>query len=257
MNTRTDNQSLVSFFIWIVIFSVPFWLMGMMIQVELPIKLPLSALMAFNPMIVALIFTYRAEGMVGVKALLGRIFDFKRIQQKKWYAVIFLFMPIIASVEFAIIVLFRDDITDVQLPILVGIPMFLLFFIAACGEELGWQAYGYDRLSNGRSALEAGIILGVIWAVWHVIPYIQTSDTLIWVFWQCMVTILLRILIVWVYVNTGKSAFSAIVFHAMINVSAFLFPNYGSYYDPFVATLVVGVAVLVIVAVWGRTLTTP
>ncbi|HRF98388.1 MAG TPA: hypothetical protein PLZ51_24435, partial [Aggregatilineales bacterium] len=91
-------------------------------------------------------------------------FDFKCIQQKKWYAVIFLLMPIIASVEFGLIVLFRDDITDIQLPILIGIPMFLLFFIAACGEELGWQAYGYDRLSNGRSALEAGIILGVIWA---------------------------------------------------------------------------------------------
>lgn len=248
------NSSPIPFLVWVFILSVPFWIMGMAIQVELPIPLPLSALMAFNPMIVALILTYRADGMAGVKALLKRVFDFNRIQQQRWFFIIFLMMPILSTLQFFIIATISEDVTDIQLPILVGIPMFILFFIAACGEELGWQGYVYERLANGRSALTTALILGVIWAVWHIIPYTQTSDTLTWVVWQCAVTVWLRILMVWVYVNTGKSLFSAIVFHTMINVSAFLFPNYGSYYDPFIATMVVMSVALVIIGVWGKTL---
>jgi hypothetical protein len=228
--------------------------MGMAIQVELPIPLPLSALMAFNPMLVALFLTYRADGMMGVKALLRQIFDFNRIPRKRWLWVIFLMMPILSTIQFFIVATIWEDVTDVQLPILVGIPMFILFFIAACGEELGWQGYAYERLAQGRSALITALILGVIWAVWHVIPYTQTSDTLTWVVWQCAVTVWLRVLIVWVYVNTGESLFSSIVFHTMINVSAFLFPNYGSYYDPFIATMVVMSGALVIIGLWGKTL---
>lgn len=255
MNPSTKTQtSPIAFFVWVFIISVPFWIIGMAIQVELPIKLPLSALMAFNPMLVAIALTYRTDGMAGVKALLRRVFDFTRIQHKRWLWVIFLMMPILSIIQFFIVSTISEDVTDVQLPILVGIPMFLLFFIAACGEELGWQGYAYERLAQNRSALTTGLILGVIWALWHVIPYFQTGSSLTWVVWQCAVTVWLRVLMVWVYENTGKSLFSAIVFHTMINVSAFLFPNYGSYYDPFIATMVLMSVALVIVGLWGKTL---
>jgi len=255
VNSPIQHQTTaVRFFAWVFIISIPFWVIGMMIQVNLPIKLPLSALMAFNPMLVALILTYRVDSMEGVKALLRRIFDFGRIQRKRWFFIFFLMMPILATIQFFIVSTIGEDVTDIQLPILVGIPMFFLFFIAACGEELGWQGYGYERLANKRSALETGILLGIIWALWHVIPYFQTGSSLTWVVWQCVVTVWLRVLIVWIYVNTDKSVFSAIVFHTMINVSAFLFPNYGSYYDPFIATVVVMGVVLVIVGLSGKSL---
>jgi hypothetical protein len=47
-----------------------------------------------------------------------------------------------------------------------------------------------------------------------------------------------RILIVWIYNNTGRSVFAAIEFHATANVSQFSFPNYGSHYDPLVVGLI-------------------
>lgn len=62
--------------------------------------------------------------------------------------------------------------------------------------------------------------------------------------------------IVWLYNNTGKSILAGILFHAMINVSEFSFPNYGSHYDPFISGIIFGVAVAIVVFLWGpRTLT--
>jgi len=48
---------------------------------------------------------------------------------------------------------------------------------------------------------------------------------------QCLFTVAPRVLLVWIYNNTGKSVFAETVCHAMSNVRIFL-PNYGSYYDP-------------------------
>jgi len=43
----------------------------------------------------------------------------------------------------------------------------------------------------------------------------------------------MRIVIVWLYNNAGKSLFAAILFHALINVIRSLtYPTVGSDYDP-------------------------
>jgi hypothetical protein len=75
------------------------------------------------------------------------------------------------------------------------------------------------------------------------------------VFWQSLNSIGLRVLIVWLFLNTGMSIFAAVLFHTMINVSEFAYPVYGSHYDPFLTTLVVAGVVVVVALVWGRTLT--
>src|SRR5215207_7524402 len=48
-------------------------------------------------------------------------------------------------------------------------PMFplLLIFDGPLGEEPGWRGYALPRLQAGRSALVASLVLGVIWAFWH------------------------------------------------------------------------------------------
>ena len=56
---------------------------------------------------------------------------------------------------------------------------------------------------------------------------------------------------VWIYNNTGRSILAVILFHAMINESEMMFPNLGSYYDPFVPFLILTVAAVAVVFVWG------
>jgi hypothetical protein len=44
---------------------------------------------------------------------------------------------------------------------------------------------------------------------------------------------------------------AAIVFHATSNVSQFLFPNYGSHYDPFIAGLTLTLTAAGVAVLWG------
>jgi uncharacterized protein len=105
-------------------------------------------------------------------------------------------------------------------------------------------------------ALKASTVLGAVWALWHLWPYIQTGNGPAWVMWQSLGSIPLRILIVWLYNNTGKSILAGILFHAMVNVSEFSFPNYGSHYDPFISCIIFALVAAIVVFLWGpRTFT--
>ncbi|MEJ7740710.1 MAG: CPBP family intramembrane glutamic endopeptidase [Chitinophagaceae bacterium] len=144
------------------------------------------------------------------------------------------------------------SIPDPQTPLFAALIFFFIFLIGAIGEEIGWMGYVIEPLQNRWGAFKAGIIIGTIWAIWHIIPYLQAHQTPRWIVWQCISTVALRIIIIWFYNNTGKSVFVAVLFHAMINISMFLFPNYGSHYDPFVGAMFLGLTVVIIVFLWGR-----
>ena len=95
----------------------------------------------------------------------------------------------------------------------------------------------------------------LVWAAWHVVPLVQASRASDWIAWWALGTVATRVLHTWLYNNTGKSVFGAIVFHAMTNVSWQLFPNNGSHYDPRITALVVTfIAVLVTFRWSARTL---
>lgn len=93
----------------------------------------------------------------------------------------------------------------------------LVFLIAATCEEMGWSAYAVDPLQDRWDAIRASLLIGGVWAAWHIIPWLQVR-TLPWVAWQCLFTVAARVLIVWIYNGAGRSVPAAIIFHAMINV---------------------------------------
>ncbi len=74
--------------------------------------------------------------------------------------------------------------------------------------------------------------MGSLWAIWHWPSSIQRGDTATWIAFGFLGSVGLRILIVWLYNNTGESVFAAITFHAMANVGKTVFPGGVSYYDP-------------------------
>jgi membrane protease YdiL (CAAX protease family) len=255
MNASTPSKrSPLKFFILTFSLSIPFWLMGSIAEQKLPLpfNLPVGALVLVCPMIAALILVYMENRSNGVKQLLKRAFDFKRIKRKIWYVPIFFMMPGIIVLEYGLMKLMGISVPNFQFPVLMLPVFFVLFFIGAIGEEIGWTGYATDPLQDRWNALEAGLILGTVWAIWHMTPYIQTHNTPIWVVGQSASTVLLRVLIVWIYNNTGKSLFAAIAFHASVNVSELvLFPIYGSYYDPFIAFIIMAITVAIVIFLWG------
>ena len=142
-----------------------------------------------------------------------------------------------------------------QFSALAAVGLFLGFIVGGAGEELGWSGYTIDRLQRRWTALQASVLVGLVWAAWHIIPLLQAHRRWSWIAGWCLSTVALRILIVWVYNNTDKSVFGAILFHAMSNVGWQLFPNQGSHYDPRVTGPILAVAAAVVTVVWGpRTL---
>lgn len=250
----SSKRSALKFFLLVFIISAPFFLIGSIAEQKLPLpfNLPVGALVLVCPITVALILVYRENGSDGAKQLLKRSFDYKRIKSKIWYVPIFFLMPGIIVLEYGLMKLMGTPVPNFQFPVLMLPVFFALFFIGAIGEEMGWTGYATDPLQDRWTALEASLILGTVWAIWHVTPFVQAQYAPIWVFWKSASTVLLRVLIVWIYNNTGKSLFAAIAFHAMANVSELvLFPIYGSYYDPFIAFIIMAITVTIIIFLWG------
>ena len=164
-------------------------------------------------------------------------------------------MPGVMAVAYGLTHWLGSPLPTPQVPVLTVLGMFLAFFVGALGEELGWSGYVTDPMQSRWSALQASLLLGLVWAAWHVIPYMQAQRSAAWIGGAILFTVATRILMVWLYNNTGGSVFGAALFHAMLNVSWFVFPIYGSYLDPRIGALVAIFLAAFVTALWGpRTL---
>ena len=180
-----------------------------------------------------------------------KVFDHKRIKQKIWYVPITFLLPVAYVLTYGVMRLMGLSLpADPYIPFLMVPLLFVLFFILAIGEEVGWTGYVTDPLQERWSALTTGIILGLVTALWHFVPLIQMGLTPTWIVWWILGTIALRILTVWLYNNTGRSLFAAIVFHATSNVSFAVFPNHGSHWDPAVAGAITAIVAVIVTFLW-------
>lgn len=244
-----DKPALIPFFVLVFVFLIPFLVLGEFYPVELLPGLPISALGAFMPALAALILMYAQEHLSGVRQLLGRSFDFRRIRNPMWFLLILLLNPAIAVFAYGIMRLTDTPLPDPTPWTFAVLPLLILFFIAALGEEIGWTGYATEPLLQRWGTLATGLVLGAIWTVIHFIPLTQAHRSVEWIAWWSLGTISYRLIMTWLYVNSGRSLFGAAVFHALINVAWQLFPNSGSHYDPRIFSLLAfafGIAIYII-----------
>ena len=210
-NQASLNKLALRFFSIVFALSIPFWILGYIAPDTtnlLPIKLPISALMTFCPLIAATILVYKKQKMLGIKQLLKISFDFKKIKDKKWYLLVIFLMPVIALLSYWYMKMTEGILPEYQISPLSVVIFFVVYFIGAIGEELGWSGYMIEPLQNRYGALKASLLLGIIWAFWHIIPWSQAHQTTTWIVWQCIATVFLRVIMVWIFNNTGKSVFA-------------------------------------------------
>lgn len=240
------------FFLLVILLSMPFYLLGAtgLRMPGLP-SLPASALMAFVPMIAALMLVCRQRDAGAALALLKAAVDVGRHRGAGWLLIALLFMPLVCMFEFGVLRLTGSVVPLPQIAPGAALLLFTAFFIGAIGEEVGWQGYAYPSLRTRQGALRAAVVLGTAWALWHIVPFIQLGRSPQWIFWHSLSAVALRVIIVWLFENARQSIFVAVLFHTMINVSWALFPIAGSYYDPFVTFVILALAAGPIVALWG------
>ncbi len=257
MNTSASyKRSPLKFFVFVYALTIPFWVLSTMVKVKgLPDNLPVTDIGAtFVPLIAASILVYREDKFGGVKRLLKRAFDYKRIKQRIWYVPIIFLPPLLYLLTYGVMRLIGLPLpAEWHIPLLIPL-LFVFFFIGAAGEELGYMGYAIDPMQYRWSALTASLIMGSLWAIWHLPSMVQLGQTPTLIAWGLLGTVGFRILYVWLYNNTGKSIFGIILFHAIANTGRSVFPGGRSYYE--LASGAVGYSIIIITAVivtvlWG------
>lgn len=196
-------------------------------------------------LLATLALTRRYSGASGVQRLLARTFD-ARSSKGGWLLVALGTMPVVMWLSYFVQNVVGQPLPDVPFPWLPALLFFVLYFVGAIGEELGWAGYALPPLQQRHGALIASLLVGVAWWLWHIVPYLTMGSNLHWIVWQGVPTVAMRVLMVWIYNRAGQSVLSSILFHTMINVTYSVFPIEGSFYDPVMTGgLLAGLAVLV------------
>jgi len=228
--TEISNRRLVNFFIITFVFSWILWLPQVLKFngfPELPDIVGLPGMFApFGPGAAAFFLVWREDGREGVKALWLR--GWRRNFKKVWLFPAFLLGPVTALLTVVILVLVNGSFSwEYGVPVAMVIPVFLLiYFTNALPEEYGWRGFALDPLQKRTNALSASLMLGIIWAVWHLpLFFIEgTTQAAIPMYQYFLQTIVLSIFYTWLHNNTGGSILIAIIFHAVSNTSAAAIP---------------------------------
>ena len=247
----SNKRSPLIYFALIIALSIPFWVAGAMTNFQLLPAIPVSALGFLCMVGAASILVYRENGLVSVAELLKRSFDIKRVRAKLWYVPTILLMPCIMVLSYVAMRLMGVPLPAPQFSFVTTLALFVAFFVAALGEELGWSGYAIDPLQNRFGALCGALLLGLVWAIWHFIPLLSVQRSVVFIAWWSLGTVASRVIITWLYNNTGRSVFIAALFHTMQNLTWQLFPINGSFYDPRVTSLIITAVAVVVVVVRG------
>jgi membrane protease YdiL (CAAX protease family) len=93
-------------------------------------------------------------------------------------------------------------------------------------EEIGWRGFALPHLQRRYSALVSSLIIGVVWAFWHLPNFIIPSDPSPW--WHLLVFVPLimglSVIFTWVYNSTGGNLFAVVLFHGAIHTALGLCP---------------------------------
>lgn len=91
----------------------------------------------------------------------------------------------------------------------------------AAFEEVGWRGFALPRLQKWHNALVSSLILGLIWAIWHLplfwIGLFYYSDMNLG--WWTVDVLAVSVLVTWLFNNGRGSLWTSCLFHATANMS--------------------------------------
>jgi uncharacterized protein len=179
-----------------------------------------SPLVPFGPLIAAVIVSLLAGGRKELWALLRQLTRWR--VHPIWYLIALLGPFVMAGLAAALAVATGSSMrrtgayTDVGA---IGYTFLSIIIIVGLFEEVGWRGFALPRLQRRLDAIWAALILGVLWALWH-LPELISDPTgqrppLQFVVWALALSVILS----WLYNSTNGSLPIVIICHAAIDTA--------------------------------------
>ena len=182
---------------------------------------PIDILVAgLGPAIAGIWVTGITGGRAGIRNLLSGVVRWR--VELRWWLFALCFFPLLMVLAIGVNRLAGNDLGGnlsgevpsnwLLLPLLAGV------LLAALVEEIGWRGYAWPQLRNRYPLLPAGVILGILWACWHLpLFFIKGMPQANLPFLPYLfMTIAVSILLGWLYSRT-QSILLATLCHASLN----------------------------------------
>jgi len=185
-----------------------------------------------GPSVSGIMLTAVFDGGKGLRKIGSRLIRWR--VDIGWYAVALLAAPLLMLTIYLILSLLSpkflpgffaagNKLSHLLMGLVTGL-------MAGFFEELGWTGFATPRLRRRYSILGTGLIVGLPWAIWHILPALWLGyasgtlsgalSTVSYLTDPFLFLIASRILIVWVYDHTGGSLLLAMLMHMSLTSSA-------------------------------------
>lgn len=91
-----------------------------------------------------------------------------------WYIIAILSFAVIGTVAAALSGNLTEQLKNLNISSSILIT-YVSYLVAAIPEEVAWRGFALPRLQTRYSALASSIIIGVLWALWH-LPLLLIAD---------------------------------------------------------------------------------
>jgi membrane protease YdiL (CAAX protease family) len=149
----------------------------------------------------------------------------KGVKKKQWFLLVAFFLPFLFALGAILVFIIGggsipSDFNFVLsfFVLLIGYP-FMFFYGGPLNEEIGWRGFATPHLQEKSSPLITGIIIGIIWSLWHAPLHFNGfygdgwSGFLLRFVWN----VPLCIIFTWYYNKSDGNLLGAIFLHASIN----------------------------------------
>jgi uncharacterized protein len=174
-------------------------------------------ILGFGPFLAAVAVLALTVGKPGVKALFRSMVRWR--VGLRWWAVAVLTPIVLTVLATALNVALgapmptSEELSRWPDALVTALLILCIPFIGGAWEEPGWRGYALLRLLMLRTPMAASVVLGVIWAVWH-IPLFLTGDQ----HWSDLVLVIfVSVVFTWLFQNALQSVLITMVLHATNN----------------------------------------
>ncbi|MBN1452152.1 MAG: CPBP family intramembrane metalloprotease [Anaerolineales bacterium] len=268
LSDKSNSRSLIhkypltAFFLLVLGLTWPFMIVDALGSHDiLPFRLsvPWMIVMGYMPTLAAVIITGITKGTEGIRTLFGKLLIAK--VGFRWYIfAIFGYAAVCAgaiglsnSFGGSALPFLSENFPKFSNPLemMISIAMMFLAISLVNGEELAWRGFALPRLQAKYTALTSSLILGVIWALFHLPLFFTltgTSQAGASFTGFLISTVSLTILFTWMYNHTRGSVLLAYLLHGATNTWSQIFAIDHSA-NPLIDNTMTGLVVLAAVIV--------